>query len=91
MAHILRHSWFKKIIDCYRSKLYFYLQFDTIASFFPKTYSVLHLGQFMMGASYSAVQMMAIEMADNWFPKHELEKKWQPFRLVELLQLLRFF
>ena len=45
-----------------------------IASFFQKAYPVIYFGQFIMGASYSVVLMMAIKMANNWFPKHEIGK-----------------
>ena len=45
-----------------------------IASFFPQPYPVIYLGQFMAGASYSVVLMMAIKLANNWFPKHEIGK-----------------
>jgi len=45
-----------------------------LASFLPKAYPLIYLGEFLMGASNSALITMSAQMANNWFPQNEIGK-----------------
>ena len=51
------------------------------ASFFPTFYPLIYLGQFIMGLSYSTLLIMSIQMANKWFPCHEVGKALAIFPL----------
>jgi len=62
-----------------------------IAIIFPNAYPIIYLGEFVMGASYSTLLIMAIQMANSWFSQNEIGKAMVAFPLGSALAAIMAF